>query len=259
MKRQPAAAPARVPAERNRPRTASFIEYLEHDLREFPPKQKGLRTRQRLKIAAARVLERDGYHAMRVADISAAADLAEGSFYVYFSDKTDAALTVLTELLEDFIDLEVKPRAGREPFDAIRAANRRWIAVCRANAGLMRCILQLGDEDPSLARIAQASNCTWFERIAAGRASRRGSRRSAECALLAAYFLGGMMDELVRKMIIYPDPRFHQLLAALGLDDDAVADAVSLVWLRVFHPDATPPKDLPSSVAAFADWMGMRR
>src|SRR6516164_6654785 len=145
------------PALRSPPRqrTLSFIEHLEQRLRESPPKQKGLRTRQRLKIATAKVLERDGYHAMRVADISAAAKLAEGSFYIYFSDKTDAALTVLTELLEEFVTLESHPHVDRDPFESIRAANRRWIAVCRANAGLMRCIFQLGDEDPTIAELAQ--------------------------------------------------------------------------------------------------------
>ena len=81
----------------------SFIEHLEEQLRTAPPKQKGLRTRQRLKIATARILERDGYHAMRVSDITARARLAEGSFYVYFKDKTDAALIVLSELLEGFL------------------------------------------------------------------------------------------------------------------------------------------------------------
>jgi len=238
--------------------TLSFIKHLEQKLRDSPPKQKGLRTRERLKIATARILERDGYHGMRVVDISTAAKLAEGSFYVYFSDKTDAALTVLTDLLNDFLDLEVKSGGEREPFAAIRASNRRWIAVCRANAGLMRCILQLGDEDPELAQLAQRSNRQWFERIAKGSTRRRGSSRGTAAALLAAYFLGGLMDELVRKLVIYPDPKFHDLLAELKADDDAVADAASVVWLRVFYPDARPPRDLPPAAAALADWMGMR-
>jgi TetR/AcrR family transcriptional repressor of nem operon len=238
--------------------TLSFIEHLERQLRDSPPKQKGLRTRQRIKIATAKVLERDGYHALRVADISAAAKLAEGSFYIYFADKTDATVTVLTELLEEFLALDVHPHIDHEPFEAIRAANRRWIAVCRANAGLVRCILQLGDEDPTIAQLAQRSNRAWYERVAQGSSRRRGSARGAAAALLAAYFLGGLMDELVRKLIVYPDTRFHELLAELKADDEAVADAASIVWLRIFYPGAKPPKNLPPAAAALADWMGMR-
>jgi len=238
--------------------TLSFIKHLEQQLRDSPPKQKGLRTRLRLKIAAAKVLERDGYHALRVADISAAAKLAEGSFYVYFSDKTDVALTVLRELLEEFLGLDIEASEEHDPFASIRVANRRWIAVCRANAGLMRCILQLGDEDPNLAQLAQRTNRAWFERIAQSSAKRRGSTRGAAAAVLAAYLLGGMMDELARKLIIYPDPRFLELLADLKADDEAVADAASVVWLRVFYPEARPPKNLPSAATALADWIGMR-
>ena len=50
--------------------TLSFIEYLENNLRENPPKQRGVRTRERLKIAASKALEEKGYHALRVADDS---------------------------------------------------------------------------------------------------------------------------------------------------------------------------------------------
>jgi len=242
------------------PMTLSFIEHLEQQLRQSPPKQKGLRTRQRLKIATAKILAREGYHAMRVSDISARARLAEGSFYVYFKDKTDAALTVLSELLEEFLDLAGRTRSGeRTPFDSIRASNRRWIAVCRANAGLMRCILQLGDEDPRLAELAQKENRAWYERVAHSSAKRRQSTETGGAALFAAYMVGGMMDELVRKLIIYPDPGFQELLAELDADDDAVADAASVMCLHILHPGARVPNDLPRAALELADWMLVKR
>lgn len=240
--------------------TLSFIEHLEQQLRESPPKQKGLRTRQRLKIATAKILARDGYHAMRVSDISARARLAEGSFYVYFKDKTDAALTVLRELQEEFLDLEVRTRSGeRTPFDAIRASNRRWIAVCRANAGLMRCILQLGDEDARLTELAQKENRMWYERVARSSARRRQSNQTSRTTLFAAYMVGGMMDELVRKLIIYPDPGLQELLNELEADDDAVADAASVMCLHILHPGARASDDLPRAAAELAAWMLPKR
>jgi len=232
--------------------TLSFIEHLETALREAPPKQKGQRTRERLKIATARVLEQKGYHSMRVSDVSEAAEVAEGSFYVYFNDKTDAALTVLTEFLEGFVNLDAGAKGG-EPFESIRTANRRWFSVCRANAGLMRCILQLGDEEPEFARLSQRSNRIWSERVARG--ARAHSAAGAAPARLAAYMLGGMVDEMVRKLLIYPDPEFHALLKELGADDNAVADAASVVWLKIFHPGLAAPDDLPSAAAGLAEWM----
>src|SRR5690349_16262000 len=75
----------------------SFVDYLETKLRDDAPAQKGARTKERLKIATARMLEENGYHVMRVADITQNAKVAEGSFYVYFDDKKDASLTVLAQ------------------------------------------------------------------------------------------------------------------------------------------------------------------
>ncbi len=234
--------------------TVSYIEYLESAYRDDPPKQKGQRTRERIKIATAKALERKGYHAMRVTDVTEIAEIAEGSFYIYFKDKTEVTLTVLTDLLNNFFKLEA-PRDGgsRSAFQSIQLANRRWIAVCRANAGLMRCILQVGDEAPEFSRLSQAANSTWYRRIAEGVRRRRGEETGN--AMLAAYFLGGMMDELVRRLVVYPDPELHELLTGLGMDDDAVADAVSLIWLRVLHPDQAPRGALPEAVTRFADWL----
>jgi TetR/AcrR family transcriptional repressor of nem operon len=234
--------------------TLSFIEHLENGLRDNPPKQRGLRTRERLKIAAAKSLEEKGYHGLRVADVTAGAQVAEGSFYVYFTDKTDVALAVLTELLEDFFKLDAKAATDRSPFEAIRQTNRRWLAVCRANAGLMRCILQLGDEEPELSRLSRRTNRIWYERVARS-LKRRKSNVGTGPALFALYLMGGMMDELVRKLIIYPDSEFHALLKEMDADDDAVADATSVLWLHIFHPEESPPDDLPPAAAALAHWM----
>ncbi len=243
----------------NRRMSLSYIDHLEEQLRTAPPKQKGLRTRQRLKIATAKILARDGYHAMRVSDISARARLAEGSFYVYFKDKADAALTVLSELLEEFLDLGNRAHHGeRSQFEAIRDGNRRWIAVCRANAGLMRCILQLGDEDPRLAELAQRGNAMWYERVAQSSARRRGARGASDASRFAVYMLGSMMDELVRKLIVYPDPHFHALLKQIGAtDDETVADAASVIFLHVLNPGASIPAGLPKPAADLANWLLM--
>jgi hypothetical protein len=73
------------------------------------------------------------------------------------------------------------------------------------------------------------------------------------------YLLGGMMDEFVRKLIIYPDPEFLALLKEMDADDDAVADAASVLWLHIFHPEETPPDDLPPAAAGLAQWMAPNR
>lgn len=231
--------------------TLSFVAHLRKRLASDPPKQKGLRTRERLKIATATVLEEKGYHAMRVTDVSEAAGVAEGSFYVYFKDKTEAALTVLTELLEDFFRMHMERSGGESAYEAIREANRLWIDLSRANSGLTRCIFQIGDEEPDFARLSQRTNRIWHERVAASVARKHRPARP-EMILFIVYMLGAMMDELVRKLIVYPDPELASTLTALKMNDRAVADAASLVWLRILHPDAPLPVGLPDSIAELA-------
>jgi TetR/AcrR family transcriptional repressor of nem operon len=238
--------------------TLSYIEHLKQTLSESPPKQKGQRTRQRLRIATAEALERTGYHALRVVDITTAAEVAEGSFYVYFKDKTEATLSVLNEMLEEFLGLSTHTTEERDPFSAIRAANRRWLAVCRANAGLMRCLLQVSDEEPSLTGLAQRANRLWYDVVAQTHVKRRGQPAAKPSVLFATYLLGGMMDELVRKLFIYPDPGLIKLQKKLRADDNALADAASVIWLRVLSPEARPPADLPKAAAALVDWMKLR-
>jgi hypothetical protein len=71
--------------------------------------------------------------------------------------------------------------------------------------------------------------------------------------------VGGMMDELVRKLIIYPDPDFQKLLVDLEADDDAVADAASVMCLHILHPGARVPDDLPRAAVELTDWMQVKR
>ena len=231
----------------------SFVEYLETKLQEAPPRQKGERTRQRFVIATATMLEEKGYHAMRITDIAASAGLADGSFYSYFSDKKEASLTTLSAFLREFVDLFAPPEAVGAPFDSIRAANRRWFKICRANAGLMRCVFQLGDEDGDFAGLVHRRTRETYLRIASNMQLQRQDADQTTF-LLAIYLMGSMMDELVRKLIVFPDPEFHQLLPKEGADE-TIADVASLIWIRTFDSMVEPPDDLAPLAVKLAEMM----
>lgn len=234
--------------------TPSYVDHLELELAERPPNRKGLRTRARLRIAAAKVLEQKGYHALRITDVTDLAEVAEGSFYLYFSDKTDVTLSVLTGMLDDFFAAQMAETGSSIVPEAIRQANRRWIGLCRANAGLMRCVFQLADSDEAFANLLHQANRQWYGRVAQS-FTRRRAEQGGSPALFGAYLLGSMMDEVVRKLIVYPDPKFLAVLADLGADDMAVADATSLIWLKVVFPTQPRLEKLPPAAAALAAWI----
>lgn len=233
----------------------SYVEFLEQEFSQNPPRQKGERTRERLKIATAKALEQKSYHAMRVADITEQAQVAEGLFYTYFKDKTEATRVVLAGLLGEFFERHSPPTGAQVPFEAISLTNRKWTSLYRANAGLIRCVFQLADQMPEFADLNQRTNRRWYERVARS-VTRRRKDTGSDIALLAVYFLGSMMDEIARKLIIYPDPEFLAILDALDADDAAVADAASVIWLRILYPNESHPMDLAPAALALAGWIG---
>ena len=232
----------------------SFTVTLGKRLQTDPPKRKGERTRDRLKLATAQVLQEVGFHAMRVSDITDAAEASEGTFYIYFRDKRDATRTVLQEFLGGMQEkVDAEPPGPGSAFETIRQTNLQWIQLVRANAGLMRCAFQLGDEDAEFGRLVHSYNRLWYERVAKSVVRHRTKGAiSMNAALFSAYSLGAMMDDLMRRMVVYPDLRFVSFLRQAAPTDEAVADALSIIWLRILYPSEPLPKKVAGLAAELA-------
>lgn len=199
------------------------------------------RTRERLRIATLQVLNQRGYEDMRTLTITEQAGLSEGLFYVYFKTKVDITLDLLNEFYADFVRIDPSTRADAGPFETIQRANRHWLKLAAANPGLMRCIFQAGNEVPEVAALISRVNKDWYTR-AFNAVERQKPRASKSAMMLPLYMLGGMMDELARKLVVYPDPELLAVIAQNGSDFDAVADAATVIWYRVLYPDAPMPE-----------------
>jgi AcrR family transcriptional regulator len=241
--------------------TESYTRRLTAELKSNPPERKGERTRRRLQLAAARVLERNGFHGLRVGDITSEADASDGSFYIYFKDKKQVTLSVLEDFLTSApLGTESGGTRHDGPFEAIREANLLWIRHVRANAGLMRCVFQVSDEDTEFSRLVHSTNRTWYERVA--RSVVRNHAVVAvepDAALFAAWTLGSMTDELLRRIVVYPDPNLVGFLGKTATDDEALATAVAVVWYRVLYPDWPLPAGLDGLALDLAAFSGPAR
>jgi TetR/AcrR family transcriptional repressor of nem operon len=227
-----------------------YADYLQHQIDSTPKKTKGARTKEALKLGAIQVLDEVGYHAMRVSDICDAAGVALATFYLYFVNKSDITLQVLSEYLEQGSRLLAARDGARSPLESIRAANLRWLQVMRANAGLSRCIMQLGDEEPGFRELTHRTNREWYERIALSFVRRFPGSVSADVALLAAYSLGAMMDEMARKLLVYPDPTLLSLAERIAPSDEAMADFLTVLWHRALYGAAPVGPDLGDAAQA---------
>jgi TetR/AcrR family transcriptional repressor of nem operon len=231
-----------------------YADYLQNQIASAPKRTKGERTKDALKIGAIRVLDDVGYHAMRVADVCEKAEVGSATFYLYFENKADITLQVLTEYLARSVDVLPEREAGASAFDTIRAANHRWLEAGRANAGLLRCVLQLGDEEPGFRELVHRSNRTWYERIALSIVRRAPEGAvSEDAALLAAYSLGAMMDEMARKLIVYPDPDLLALTDRAAPGDAEIAEFFAVLWHRALYGGVPITSEVSPTARSIAD------
>jgi AcrR family transcriptional regulator len=115
------------------------------------PGRRGARTRDALVSAARTVFERDGYKQARIADISAEAGVATGSFYTHFQRKEDVFAAVMEQVQEETLHPRLAEMADRDdPVAVIEAANHGYLQTYRRNAKLMGLLEEAQHLDPDL-------------------------------------------------------------------------------------------------------------
>lgn len=99
-------------------------------------------TRGRLLAAAQELFVTKGFHATRPQDISRAAGVGHGTFYLHFKDKRDCFLAfaeTAAEQLEAYVEFGLTEDAL--PYNSIRYTMKRTYEFSRANPGLMAAAL----------------------------------------------------------------------------------------------------------------------
>ncbi|MCZ8130816.1 MAG: TetR/AcrR family transcriptional regulator [Steroidobacteraceae bacterium] len=212
-----------------------FLDVLAERQRRAPAPRKGERTRNRLKLAAVHALEQRGYLQLRVTDICRRARVSDAVFYVYFENKVQITVEVLSEFLDHTFELgeSPDPKPRRSLFEALEHANLRWISAVRANAGLTRCLLQFADQVPEFRELSSRRNHQWYLHVTRRLLARLGARDFDESApLLAVHVLGGMIDELCSKVFVSREPHVVALVDSIVPTDAALAEFVSILWYR---------------------------
>jgi len=164
-----------------------------------PASARGTRTREALIHAARDVFERDGFLDARITDISAAAGVATGSFYTYFTSKDDAFAAVMEQVEEEMLHPRLRELADREdPVQVIEAANRAYLAAYRRNAklmGLMEQVAQINDDFRRL-RLGRTEAFGRRNARAIARLQERGLADPDLDPILTAHALGAMVSRM---------------------------------------------------------------
>ncbi len=185
---------------------------------------------------------------MKVADVCERAGITPPVLYLYFDNKLALTTDVLKEFLHRFITAAADG-SGLTAYRTIYQANLRWVTLARANAGLMRCLLELSDDEPSFARLFSTASDDWYRRIADSVVRRfPAAGRERPAIELAVHALGGMIDELTRKLFADRTSAVPTLVATVAPTDDALAHFLSVLWYRALY-GADPPTNEADPVA----------
>lgn len=174
-----------------------------------PVTQRGRRTRALLVKAARAVFEERGYEETRIGDITAAADVAHGTFYTYFSSKHELFREVVALLVADFqAEAHSQPATGDDPLSRIERANRGYLRAYRRNARMMGVLEQAAILDPEVREIRIDARRHWV--IRAEKEFRRwqdGGLMSPDIdPYYAACALGGMVDRFALNWLVLGEP-----------------------------------------------------
>ena len=219
---------------------ADYVAHLRTTL-ETSAWRKGERTRFRLKIASVSVLGEVGYQELKVADICEQAEVALGTFYTYFVDKSEIAAEALLDFIDALYEQGRSAARGGSDFQAILRTNQFFAAAYQQNAGLVRCLVQLEDLIPDFRERVREKRLQWLKKIASSVARRTGHADDSKALFLQlAYALEGMVFTYLYDTFVRREP----VLSSQAGGSDRVAELLSVLWYRATYCQDPPESEL---------------
>jgi AcrR family transcriptional regulator len=188
-------------------------------------------TRQRLLSAAEAVFSRDGYSGATVGDIATGANVSRATFYLHFTDKSDALMAVMRTNLADTPEYWQEVDAALVSGDraALRASLGNTLRWYEQHAGLLRPVREGLAANPSLAQQASSPFAGFADEMS-GYLDRVLPQDRAR-AHLRLQLLMIQLDQLAYRLVV---------LGLRDLDREGMLDELTDIW-RLALPAAAPP------------------
>jgi AcrR family transcriptional regulator len=200
--------------------------------RRPPVRAKGKQTRERIVQAAEKVFVDNGYLNTRIADIAAAADVAHGSFYTYFTSKEEVFRDVAERVVTEIYGALEGHAHGETPADRIRGANRRFLELYERHRGVLALIEQVATFDDYFLAMRRDLRQRFILRTEP--AVRRIIEQTGDSELdphVVANALGGMIDNFCYWWFVMDE----------DFDRETAADTLDHVWLRTLGLESATP------------------
>ena len=185
---------------------------------------KRVRTRARILAAAAQELATRGYEGLTVEAVCAGADMARGTFYLYYADRSKVAVAVYRMFWTAVYQLRPRLR-GRSLDERIRITNAFYLALYARNAAFLAGQASLARDRPDFALWHDQMNHRWSLVVAA---NMPGDLPRDE-KILRARALTAMADELLSNIFTARTPSLRQW----ANHPERLADCLTAIWTRV--------------------------
>ena len=187
--------------------------------------------RAKLKRAAMTVMEKTGYHDMRINDVTTEAGVAAGLFYHYFNDLKSLTLEVLKDYIKEARNLDIieKDVARGDWYARMYAHFSLVVDSYAKRPGLMRCLLQLADEDKDFAeeiRRGYMEQLSWLTKIMPKLFPE--AKLDKHQSFLMIYTLASSGEMMLRDYFINLDTHLHQE----EIDHSDITELLTTVFYR---------------------------
>lgn len=215
-----------IPAAEPRPDEAAFdfVEFMAKRAELMRGRPKRVRTRARILAAAASELASKGHEGLTVEGICAAADMARGTFYLYYADRSKIAVAVYRMFWTAVYHLRPRLR-GRSLDERIRVTNAFYLALYARNAAFLAGQASLARERPDFAVWHDQMNHRWSLVVAA---NMPGDLPRDE-KILRARALTAMADELLSNIFTARTPSLRHWADY----PERLADCLTAIWTQV--------------------------
>jgi AcrR family transcriptional regulator len=190
-----------------------------------PLTPKGRERRTEILLAARKVFTERGFLDTRVADIVAAAGVAQGTFYSYFDSKEAVFTEVAQQVVETMMEgLHTEFVRDIDPVERIRRAMVRFVEAFRPNAVMIGLIEQVGTFTPEMRRLRLALRQSFVDRSARGigRMQADGIADPDLDPVMMAEILGAMVDQTC----------YLWFFLGKEFDSHAVVESLTTAWSR---------------------------
>jgi AcrR family transcriptional regulator len=186
-------------------------------------------TQAALVRAAQEVFERDGFLDARIADITATARTATGSFYTYFDGKEEIFAAVVAALSDAGLhppSLEFLADNHADLVADITAHHRAYLGTYHRNAKMMRVVEEVTNISDSFRRARTAEAQTWINgnRDAIRTLQREGRADPELDSLTAARALSIMVSRSAYVTFVLEEEGAEAI--------DGLADTLTRLWMN---------------------------